>query len=378
MGKIRLQGNGDGAMRILCLVTDAFGGHGGISKFNRDLLEALCTHDAVSEVVAIPRIMLNPPGALPAKLTYLTNGLDGKGKFFAQVLRTLMQGRRFDLLICGHINLIPFSYLCRLFTRAPLALIVHGIDAWQPTRRRLTNHLVGKIDALISVSEFTRKRIQGWASLEKARAFILPNCVDLSLFSPGPKNENLLNRYGLNGKTVLMTLGRLDSRERAKGFDETMEAMPKLVERIPNLAYMIVGGGTDRNRLEEKAKSLNIKERIVFTGLIPEEEKADHYRLADAYVMPSMGEGFGIVLLEAMACGIPTVASKMDGSREALRDGMLGILVDPLNPEEIIDGVLQALGSPRQIPKGLDYFSSANFEVRVHDLLNTIRGAGTE
>jgi len=360
-------------MRILCLITDAFGGHGGISKFNRDLLTSLCSHSDVKEVVAIPRIMPNPPGILPQKLTYVTAGLNSKESFFSEVLHCLRLKPRFDLVICGHINLIPFSYLCRRITGTPLALIVHGVDAWHPTRRRITNYLVGKIDVLISVSEYTQSRIQEWAGLGKARAFILPNCVDLSLYGPAPKNEKLLARYGLKGKIVLMTLGRLDSKERAKGFDEIMEVLPKVAEEVPNIAYLIAGDGRDRNRLEEKAKSLMIEDRVVFAGLVPEEEKADHYRLADAYVMPSRGEGFGIVLLEAMACGISTVASKLDGSREALRDGMLGTLVDPGNPSEVINGIKLALESPHRVPDGLEYFSSSNFQARVHDLIDAIR-----
>jgi phosphatidylinositol alpha-1,6-mannosyltransferase len=115
---------------------------------------------------------------------------------------------------------------------------------------------------------------------------------------------------------------------------------------VPNIAYLIVGDGTDHHRLEEKARSLGVHERVVFAGYIPEREKADHYRLADAYVMPGRGEGFGIVYLEALACGVPVVASKLDGSREAVRDGALGILVDPNDAEGIKRGILEALARP--------------------------------
>ena len=100
-------------------------------------------------------------------------------------------------------------------------------------------------------------------------------------------------------------------------------------QEIPNIAYLIVGDGDDRQRLEAKARSRGIDDRVVFAGFIPEAEKADHYRLADAFVMPGRGEGFGFVFLEALACGIPVVGSRLDGSREALAPGGVG---DPGGP----------------------------------------------
>jgi phosphatidylinositol alpha-1,6-mannosyltransferase len=119
---------------------------------------------------------------------------------------------------------------------------------------------------------------------------------------------------------------------------------------------------------------------VVFAGFIPEAEKADHYRLADAFVMPGRGEGFGFVFLEALACGIPVVGSRLDGSREALRQGELGILVDPDRPDDIQAGILAALKRPRGvIPAGLEYFSFENFAKRCHGILRQVlksRGAG--
>ena len=96
---------------------------------------------------------------------------------------------------------------------------------------------------------------------------------------------------------------------------------------------------------------------------------ADHYRLADAYIMPSHGEGFGFVFLEALACGIPAVGSKVDGGREALREGSLGRLVDPENAAELEDAILNAVREPKQVPEGIEYFSYENFERRCQRLM---------
>jgi glycosyltransferase involved in cell wall biosynthesis len=89
-------------------------------------------------------------------------------------------------------------------------------------------------------------------------------------------------------------VGRIASQERYKGFDEVIEAMPALLRRFPNLKYMIVGDRDDRARLEEKAKSLGLSDQIIFAGKISENEKVSHFCLADAYVMPSYGDGSGI------------------------------------------------------------------------------------
>jgi len=179
----------------------------------------------------------------------------------------------------------------------------------------------------------------------------------------------LLDRLNLHNKKILLTLGRLDSFERKKGFDEVLDAMPELLEENKDICYVIVGDGPDKERLQNKSKSLKIEQQVIFAGMIPEQEKADFYRLADAFVMPSQGEGFGIVLLEAMASGIPSMASKLDGSSEALRQGMLGLLIDPTSKTEVKEGILQTLEKPKQIPAGLDYFSKPSFNLRVHELL---------
>src|SRR5205823_13994683 len=126
------------------------------------------------------------------------------------------------------------------------------------------------------------------------------------------------------------------------------------------ISYLIVGDGPDRRRLEQKAHQLGVEKRVVFAGRTSEEEKPDHYRLADAYVMPSSGEGFGIVFLEALACGIPVIGSKVDGSRDALLDGRLGILVNPTDPAELRAAIVQTLaqkgGGAKDLRNGVEYF----------------------
>jgi phosphatidylinositol alpha-1,6-mannosyltransferase len=355
-------------MRILVLLHDAFGGRGGIAKFNRDLLTALAGHPRVTEVVALPRVIVEAIGPLPDKLDYRAYAAGGKAAFLAAELAALVTPRWFDLVICGHLRLLPLVQLLELRGRAPLGLVLHGVDAWEPYGGPAVRRGLQRIDWFLAVSAVTKQRFLSWSEVTPQRGLVIPNAVDLTRFAPGPKPPALLARYGLAGKRVLMGMARLDARERYKGFDEVMEAMPGLLVRHPDLAYLICGDGSDRARLEAKARALGLAERVVFTGWIDEAEKVDHYRLADCFLLAGWGEGFGIVLIEAMACGVPAIASNLDASCEAVGNGALGIVVDPKDPADLSRGIEAALARPRgQVPAGLETFSFGSFEARVHD-----------
>jgi len=357
---------------VLVLLPDAFGGHGGISVYNRDFLTALSSHIDCEEIVAIPRSMPNPPETIPANINYITTGLNSKFKYIVSVFKAIFTQSDFDLVVCGHINILPLAYFTGSILKAPIILEIYGIDAWQPSSSFIINTLVTRIDAFISISEITKKRFLKWSRLSYQKGYLLPNTIHMEKYGIGPKKSELQEYYGIKGKTVLLTMGRLVSEDRAKGFDEVLNVLQKLIKDYPDIIYLIVGKGDDLKRLEEKAFSLGVSDYVIFTGYIPEDEKADHFRLADVYVMPSRGEGFGFVFLEAMACGIPTIGSLVDGSREALRDGMLGELVNPDSTEGLESAIKRALLKERSIPQGLEYFSYGNFSKRLYRIVNQV------
>jgi len=351
-------------MRILVLCTDAYGGHGGIALYTRDLLAALASHRDVDEVVAVPRLIHTEPEAIPPKVTFIASAARGGTSYIRALARA---GTKFDLVICAHINLLPVARLLRCRT----ALMVYGIEAWKRPRAA-SARLVGNVDAVLSISDVTLQRFLVWSEFE-GRTFLLPNAIHLEQYAMRPRNRDLVERWNLDDKRVLLTLGRIVAAERYKGFDEVLEVMPDLVRDHADLTYLIAGSGSDVARLSAKAERLGVAEHIVFTGMVDEREKTDIYNLADVYVMPSRGEGFGFVFLEALACGVPVIASRCDGGREAVRNGELGILVDPSNPAEVrtaIDDVL-AIGK-RGIPPGLNHFAFPLFESRIHSIVNEL------
>jgi glycosyltransferase involved in cell wall biosynthesis len=350
--------------RALVLVTDAFGGTGGIAKFNRDLLTSIVNMPDCAEVVALPRLVQTEMEKFPSHLRFVTEAARGKLAYVRLAFGHAIRGH-FDLVVSGHINMAPLGIVVAKFAHAKSILIVHGIDAWTPHRSAFVRMSLPRFERVIGVSQITLDRLSGWSGIDVTRTRVLPNCVDLSRYGPGPKPAALARKLGIEGRTVVMTVGRLATQERYKGFDEVLDALQMLAEKIPDVVYVVCGEGPDRLRLEEKATRLRVRDRVVFAGFIPEAQKADYYRLADAYVMPSRGEGFGIVFLEAMACGIPVMGSQLDGSREALLDGQLGVLVNPDDTSEVVTGIVNTLSRARGVPERLDYFSFGMYQQRV-------------
>ena len=349
-------------MRILHLGTDSFGGHGGIALYNRELVAALATHPSVDEVVVLPRIIVKQPEDLPRKVTFVPAAAKGGLAYLRAVHAT--RAAKFDIVICAHLNLLPIA---RLVTWKPW-LLIYGIDAWKPPRGIVPNRGTG-VAAVISISHITLDRFTSWSGYT-GLSRVLPNSIRADRYQIRPKDPHLLARYGVSGKRVLLTVGRLASAERYKGFDEVLEILPQLPRDV---VYLIAGGGDDAGRLQQKAVSLGVADRVIFTGLFSDSDKQALYSLADVFAMPSRGEGFGFVFLEAMACGVPVIASRMDGGREAVLNGALGQLVDPSNPADVRTAVEEALqNGERCIPAGLDYFSFENFERRTHAIIDEL------
>lgn len=361
--------------RILMLATDAHGSNGGISQYNIDVLSAMSALPGIGAVTIIPRLARGPLAPLPPKISYDLRGLGGIARYAATVLNRVRRGG-YDAIWCAHINLIALAFVAARLRGVPLILAVYGIDVWTPTRSGLANRLAAQADLVASISQVTLDRFLSWCPIANKRTMILPNAITLADYGEGPRAPDLVVQYGLEGRPVVMTFGRLVGQDRAKGFDEMLAILPRLIEKVPGLVYIIAGSGPDADRLAKLAEELGVADHVRFTGFVPEDRKPDYYRLADVYAMPSRGEGFGFVILEAMACGIPAIASAVDGGREAVLDGKLGRVVNPDDPQALEEAVLAALTEPKKIPKGLDYFEHAAFTHRLSDALAMV-GIGT-
>lgn len=369
-----------GQRRVVSLVSDAFGGRGGIAAYSRFFLQAVCSHEEVDQVIALPRVINYELEPMPANLRFKTEAAGGKLRYAAAVAAQANEAGKVSLVTCGHLHLLPFAQVLGLRFGCPVLPLVYGFEATRPTKHAISNFLCRRLSAFISMRRRTAELLMRWANIPSAHFYHLPNCVDVGSFGVGPKPEDLCARYGLNGRTVIMTVGRVDSSEMHKGFDEVIEALPYILREVPNAVYLIVGDGDDRPRLAEKARALGVAERVIFTGYIPEQRKVDYYRLADVLAMPGSSPDhdrypFRFSFLEALACGIPVVGSMPEETYE--RDNpetqQLVTQVNPGDPEDISRGIVKALAKRGQgIAPALSNFTYKAFEGRAHAILSDV------
>lgn len=255
-----------------------------------------------------------------------------------------------DLLLTTHPHFAKALVHVHRLTGIPFITSAHGLEVWGHLHGRLQKALHAAA-GLLPVSAFTRERMLAEGGFDKAKVHVVPDTFREEAFQLGPKPAQLLQRLGLStNQPVLLTVGRLAASEAYKGQDQVIAALPLIRKTHPNLRYIIVGRGDDEPRLRQCVADHSQEDAVIFAGFVPDDELADYYRLCDAFVMPSTGEGFGIVYLEALASGRPCIVGNTDASPEAIAHGRFGFAVDPRSPNEIAGAVLRLLSRQHDKP----------------------------
>ena len=289
------------------------------------------------------------------------------------------------LIVVGHLNFAPIlGWLPR--RRIPFWIVAHGIEAWGVERPALKRAL-SMADCVVSVSRYTERRLIEEQDLDPSRMALLPGTFDPELFRPREPSAALGARLGIEpGQPVLLTVARLAGPDRHKGYDVVLEALPAIRARIPGLHYVLVGEGGDRARIEGRVRELGLERCVTLVGSVPDAQLPDYYNLSSAFAMPSKREGFGIVYLEAMACGKPVIAGDRDGARDALLDGEIGVLVNPDDVDafaaaavEVLSGkhVNRILYDPVELRRrAVENFGPERFQERLEGILDArgVRG----
>lgn len=354
----------------LALLTDAFGGHGGIAQYNRDLVRALAIMPEIGSVEIVPRHASGLVGDLPSGVRQ-HRPPSGRMAYVAAAWRA---ARRLspDLIFCGHLHLAPLAAAIAWRNKARLVVQTHGIEAW-PRPSGLQRWAVEAADLVLAVSRHTRARVLAWSRIAPERVRVAPNTVAED-YAPG-EAETPRRRLGLDRELVILTVGRLAPTERYKGQDRVIGALPGLVAAGHDVVYLIAGDGDDRARLERLAEETGVADRVRFLGRVGRDDLPGLYRAADLFVLASTGEGFGIVLLEAMACGAPALALDVAGSVDALADGELGFAVAPERLAAALADALREHGRDSGLPQRVRArFGRPAFEARLRRALAPVLG----
>jgi phosphatidyl-myo-inositol dimannoside synthase len=274
------------------------------------------------------------------------------------VSRGLWTIRRHAVEIVHAGKLLPEGFVARLLWKAtgvPYVVYAHGEEIallgdnpeyarHYPTLRAVYRDAA----AVIANSDFTTERLTHFGANPSKIVRISPG-VDCSLFSPAEKDPVLVERLGLADKLVLLTVGRL---QRRKGHDNVLRALRQVLQQVPNLVYLIVSDGEERLALEQLAKELNVDQAVRFVGEVPGPDLSRYYNTCDIFILANRTlsngefEGFGIVFLEASACGKPVIAGNSGGTADPVRHGWNGLRVDASQPMEIAEAIVGLAKDP--------------------------------
>ncbi|MEW5856153.1 MAG: glycosyltransferase [Cyanobacteriota bacterium] len=286
-----------------------------------------------------------------------------------------------NLILCGHLNFAPVAFWIHRLTGIPYWILVYGVDAWN-VQDRWKKQALHSAEKIISISSYTSNRLILEQNLAPNRISILPVTFDASRFQISPKPQYLLERYGLTAQQpIMLTVARLERNERYKGYDQIFHALTEIRRQLPDVHYILVGKGSDRPRIEQLINQLNLQDCVTLTGFVPDDELGAHYNLCDVFAMPNKTEGFGIVYLEALACGKPTLGGNQDGAVDALCRGELGALVDPDDVDAIAQTLIQILKGTYPHPimyqpevlrqKVIDNFGFERFKKTLSELIQS-------
>lgn len=334
--------------KILLLTLETFRAAGGIQSMNRALANSLQSlsvkHNWIFDLYAY----CDRKADLEAK--YLPEkhfkAFDKhKIKFVLQSIRT---GLKADLIILTHINLSAIAWVIYLLNpKCRIWLVAHGIEVWRPLK--LWKKSIWNIcEQIICVSRFTKNKVIALHQVPTDRCVIVNNILDPFLILPESFNKphHLLKRYQVKtAQKVVFTLTRISASEQFKGYDQVIKAISQLRKQGKDTKYILAGpyDEAEKQRILQLVSDHDLNDNFLLAGYIDNQELADHFLLADVFVLPSKKEGFGIVFIEAMAFGLPVICGNADGSIDAVRNPHMGTAIDPDDPTALKKALIQQL-----------------------------------
>jgi phosphatidylinositol alpha-1,6-mannosyltransferase len=298
-------------------------GNGGIARVARLSAMALMrTHCSVEALSLLDERSPDDLGGLGVKLAF-----GSRLRFLANVHLAAFSRRRFVYDSAGLARAHPrFPAM-----RRPLAVWMHGIEVWEDARPNAL-HVLRSADLILCNSKYTLERAERLhGPMPAAKVCWLATEAECS---PPPRKYD--------GPPVVLILARHDVGGY-KGHIEMLDAWPSVVAEVPDARLVVVGGGAGLDAFRERVRGSPVAHRIDVRGYVPEDKLEDLWTTADVFAMPSRGEGFGIVYIEAMRHGLPVIASIHDAGAEINVDGITGYNVDLGRPRALVDCVVSLL-----------------------------------
>ncbi|MFZ5982226.1 MAG: glycosyltransferase family 4 protein [Patescibacteria group bacterium] len=262
-------------------------------------------------------------------------------------VRALFSAKNYDVVLLGSCLLSPVGWLIKKFTRTPVISVAHGLDlTWKNLiyQKLWLRNFIPSLDKLIAIGQETIA-VGTERGIPKEKFVLVPNGVDTEKFWKSHTREELEKVVGekLDDKKILLTTGRLAVHKGVDWFVD--QVMPKMGKDV---IYLIAGEGEKRKDIEKAIKKNNLEDQVKMLGYVSDADREILYNTADVYIKPNIKvpgtmEGFGLVVVEAASCKLPVVASRLEGLKDAIRDGENGFLIEPYDTDGFVKKIKELL-----------------------------------
>jgi phosphatidylinositol alpha-1,6-mannosyltransferase len=273
-----------------------------------------------------------------------TGAARGKARFATTAMRAAR--RRPELVLAAHPNLAPIVRGMQVIApRMKSIVCTHGIEVWEPLPSLRRNSL-RRVSLVLSPSRATADSLTNVQGVPPMQVRVLPWGLDPDFETKVAGAASAKLPDGFPAGRVVLTVGRWLTTERYKGMDTLIMALPRLLLRWPDLQLVLAGSGDDREWLEAIARESGVRRHAHFLTDLSYGELAACYAAAEVFALPSRGEGFGFVYLEAMARGKPVIGGAHGGAPEVIADGETGYLVQHGDPVQLATSIDALLAHP--------------------------------
>ena len=344
-------------------------GYGGVQVVNRLVLAAAEQSGIPGSVIALH----DSPGARWTDSWQSGWCAGGSRVRFAAAALARRVDARNSVILVTHVGLTPVGRLLKQVVRAKLVVFLYGVEAWRPLPAR-TIWALERCDRVVAISQYTLSRCRS----ENPRLRRMPGEVCYLPARPLINGSHARQQVAAPSRRLrVLVVGRLWGRGLLKGQRELISLWPQVIAEFPDVELCVVGDGDGRKELETLARAHGVERAVRFTGAVPDDELSRLYAASDVFAMPSRGEGFGLVFAEAMAHGLPCIASRADAGSEVVAGGETGIVVDPGSPQELwkaLRTLLSDFGLRRRMGeagrrRAAEVFSVEDFNRRIQALL---------